>query len=166
MIMQLDNQKQKKTRKKRINMVSLKVVREKSIEYGLEDTTIRSPRDVYELCKKIIGYTDREYALVICLSTKNKVNAIEIQACQIVSIGSLNAAILTPREVFKTAVLKNSCSIIVAHSHPGLSTEPSHEDLEISKRLHQAGELLGISLIDSLIIAGDDHYSLKEHGHL
>jgi DNA repair protein RadC len=162
--MQLDSQKQKKPRKKRINLVSLKVVREKAISYQLENNTIRSPHDVYQLCKEIIGYTDREYALLICLNTKNGVTAIE--ATQIIAIGSLNAAILTPREVFKTAVLKNSCSIIIAHSHPSFSTDPSFEDLEISKRLQQAGELMGIELLDSLIIAGDRHYSLKENGHL
>jgi DNA repair protein RadC len=164
MSMQLDNHEEKKARKKRINLVSLKVVREKAIAYQLEDDVIRSPQDVYRIAKEIIGYTDREYALLFCLNTKNGVNAIE--ATQVISIGSLNSAILTPREVFKIAVLKNSCSIIIAHSHPSFSTDPSFEDLEISKRLKSAGELLGIDLIDSLIIAGDRYYSLKEHGQL
>lgn len=96
---------------KRVNVVSLKMVKESSLLY--KDRIIRSPEDGYRLLKKFLGEVDREYFVVVCLDTKNQPTAIN--TCH---IGSLNAAIVHPREVLKPAILSNAASILVGHNHP------------------------------------------------
>ncbi len=144
---------------KRVNIVSLKMVREATILYP--DRAIRSPRDAAKLLQPFLQDADREYFLVICLDTRNQVNSITTS-----HIGSLNASVVHPRECFKTAILSNAASIIVAHNHPSGNTTPSPEDVSVTKRLKEAGDLLGVELLDHLIIAGNDFCSLKESGYL
>lgn len=124
---------------------------------------IVSPEDAVKIATRYIGDEDREVFLVLALNTKNQLNAVH--RCH---IGSINASIVTPREVFKVAILNNSASILVAHNHPSYNPEPSREDIEVTKRLHQAGSLLGIELLDSLIVTDDPkkYISLKEKGYL
>lgn len=124
---------------------------------------IRHPDNVAELATKFIGDEDREVFLVICLNVKNNVVAVHRA-----HIGSLNASIVHAREVFKSAILNNSASIIVAHNHPSGNVEPSREDINVTKRLHEAGKILGIDLLDSLIVSDNMHnyYSLKERGYI
>lgn len=81
-------------------------------------------------------------------------------------IGSLNSSIVHPREVLKSALLSNSASIIVAHNHPSDVTDPSPEDIEVTKRLIDAGKIVGVDLLDHLIICTDSFKSLKESGYL
>jgi len=95
------------------------------------------------------------------LDVKNQPTAINV--CH---IGSLNASIVHPREVMKTAIMSNSASIIVAHNHPSGKPEPSQEDIDVTKRLAEAGKILGIELMDHLIIGEDTFISLKEKGYL
>lgn len=95
---------------KRIQIVQVKLVREKSLLY--KERKIRSPHDAYEIMKEFIGDADREHFVVLCLDTKNQPTCI-----QTVHIGSLNASIVHPREVLKSALLSNSASIIVGHNH-------------------------------------------------
>jgi DNA repair protein RadC len=94
----------------------------------------------------------------LCLNTKNKV-----AGAHIISQGSLSASIVHPREVFKAALLNNSASIILAHNHPSGDPEPSREDVETTKRLVEAGEILGIRVLDHVII-GEQYLSMKEEG--
>ena len=101
---------EKKTRMRRLNVVSLQMIKEK--HYPFRTNSLRSPNDVEDLLREFIGRCDREYFIVISLSTKNTVNNINV-AHQ----GSLNASIVHPRETFKTAILSNAASIIVAHNH-------------------------------------------------
>ncbi|KYD11447.1 hypothetical protein B4102_2175 [Heyndrickxia sporothermodurans] len=124
---------------------------------------ISSPDDAVEIATKYIGDEDREVFLVLVLNTKNQVNAIH--RCH---VGSINASIVHTREVFKVAILNNGASIIVAHNHPSYNPEPSREDIEVSKRLREAGVLLGIELLDSLIVTDNSrkYISLKEKGYL
>ncbi len=96
---------------KRVNIVSLKMVKEKSLLY--KNRQILSPEDGYDLLKQFLGDVDREYFIVICLDTKNQPTAINI--CH---IGSLNASLVHPREVMKPAILSNAASIFVGHNHP------------------------------------------------
>ncbi|APH03583.1 hypothetical protein A9C19_01780 [Bacillus weihaiensis] len=93
---------------KRVNIVSLKLMKESSILY--KNRSVRSPEDVYQLLKQFLGDVDREYFVVVCLDTKNQPTAINI--CH---IGSLNASIVHPRECFKPAILSNAASILVGH---------------------------------------------------
>ena len=95
--------------------------------------------------------------MIICLNTRNRVICINT-----VSIGSLNASLVHPREVFKPAILANAASIILAHNHPSGETEPSKDDIEITKRVKEAGNLLGIELLDHVIISDSDWKSIKD----
>jgi DNA repair protein RadC len=95
------------------------------------------------------------------LSTKNTVNAIHTA-----SIGSLSSAIVHPREVYKAAVLANASSIVLGHNHPSGDPTPSPEDIEVTKRLSNAGDLMGIDVLDHVIIGDGRFYSLKERGLL
>ena len=111
---------------KRINIVSIKMVREASVLYDIRK--IDSPKDGAELGKRFLEDLDREQLIVCCLDTKNQLTAINI-----VSVGSLNTSIVHPREVFKPAILSNSASIILFHNHPSGDPESSKEDISIAK---------------------------------
>lgn len=142
---------------KRVNIVKVKLVREKSILY--KERQIRSAQDAFKLFSDFIGDPDREHFVVLCLDTKNQPTCV-----QTVHIGSLNASIVHPREVLKPALLSNSASIIVAHNHPSGNTQPSPEDIEVTKRLVKACKILGISLLDHIIVCPTEYCSLKEKG--
>ena len=130
---------------KRINIVSIKMVKESSFLY--QTRTISSPKDAYEMIKEQLEGLDREQFIIACLNTKNEPTNISV-----VSVGTLNKAIVHPREVFKTAILSNAASIMAFHNHPSGETTPSQQDIQLTNRLYEAGELLGIKLLDHLII--------------
>lgn len=142
---------------KRIDVVSLRVVKDKSVLADIETKKITCPEDVHSILKDFLGDMDRERFTIIMLDTKNQINAIHT-----VSEGSLNSSIVHPREVFKAAILKNAYSIILSHNHPSGDPKPSREDVEITKRLVECGELIGIKVLDHIIV-GDYIFSFKEH---
>lgn len=144
---------------KRVDIVSLRMVKETSLLY--KNRSIKSPEDGFHLFKQFLGELDRESFIVMCLEVKN--NPTHISVCH---IGSLNSSIVHPREVMKTAILSNACSIIVAHNHPSGNATPSSEDIEVTKRLKEAGELIGIEVLDHLIIGEEEFDSLKEKGYM
>jgi DNA repair protein RadC len=123
--------------------------------------TIRSPKDVFDLLEPDLRYATKEHFVCLFLNTKNHVISKEI-----ISIGSLNAAIVHPREVFRAAMKRCSASIICVHNHPSGDSSPSPEDIELTKRLVQAGKIVGIELLDHLIIAGSSYLSLNERGFM
>lgn len=144
--------------KKRVTIVSLKMVKEGSILY--KDRTIHSPCDAANLVRNFIQDNDRENIVLCCLDVKNQPTSI-----QTVSIGSLNSAIVHPREIFKLAILSNAASIIITHNHPSGNITPSNEDISITQRIKEAGKIIGIDLIDHIIIGAEDSFcSLKEKG--
>lgn len=112
----------------------------------LEGEPINNGDDVYKYLKEFEN-EDREYFIVIGLDTKNKPCFREIA-----HIGTLNSTIIHPREVFKKAIVMGCNSIIVAHNHPSGNLEASPEDLEVTRILREAGEILQIKVLDSLII--------------
>ncbi len=144
---------------KRINIVSIKMVKESSFLY--QTRKISSPKDAYEMIKEQLEGLDREQFIIACLNTKNEPTNISV-----VSVGTLNKAIVHPREVFKTAILSNASSIMAFHNHPSGDTTPSDQDIQLTHRLVEAGELLGIKLLDHLIIGDGSFTSLKEKGYL
>ena len=146
---------------KRVNIVSVKLVRESSVLY--KERTINSPSDSANLLEPFLKDEDRECFLVICLDTKNQPTAIHT-----VSIGTLNSSLVHPRETFKPAILSNSNSVILAHNHPSSGDPtPSHEDHEVTHRLVEAGKILGIEVLDHIIIGSNSRYiSFKEKGIL
>ena len=138
-----------------INIVRVKLVREKDVIYGAK--TITGPEELASIVKRFLADTDREVFLTVNFSTANTINSIHI-----VSIGSLDRAIVHPREVFKAAILSNANSIALVHSHPSGSLNPSPEDIQITKKLVQCGEILNIKVIDHIIVSDDRHVSFAE----
>ena len=118
--------------------------------------TITRPKDIIEAMKSF-ALSDREFLIGLYLNSRNQVIAHHV-----IGIGTANAAMVHPREVFKLAILKNACSIIVAHNHPSGGTDPSYADLNITKRLTDAGKILGIEIKDHIIITpAGQTYSIK-----
>jgi DNA repair protein RadC len=138
--------------------VTTRLLRESGPWYA---ATIRSPEDVARIVNEHMDLesADREYLIAIYLSQKNQVNAV-----QIVSIGSLNASVVHPREVFKTGLLTSAASIILVHNHPSGDPSPSPEDIQTTKRLKKAGDILGIEIIDHVIIGMEQHISMRARG--
>jgi DNA repair protein RadC len=143
----------------KISVVRVELIKERNLDY-VGSRQIRTADDAATIMYEYIGNTDRENFVVMMLSTKHYVNAINT-----VSIGSLDACIVHPREVFKPAILGNSSDIIVGHNHPSGDPSPSPEDVAVTKRLVEAGRTLGITLLDHLIIGHDGrHVSLQSQG--
>ena|SRR2546429_9128275 len=101
---------------------------------------------------------EKEHFYVMHLNTKSRVKMVEL-----VSLGSLTASIVHPRETFRRAVVAGSASIIVAHNHPSGEIDPSPEDTKVTKLLFDGGEILGIKLLDHIIFTKDKFYSFRDH---
>lgn len=124
-----------------------------------ETVTIRSPQDVASLLTEDMRYLQKEHFVCLFLNTKNHVIGQET-----LSMGSLNASIVHPREVFRAAIKRSSASIVCAHNHPSGDPTPSPEDIQITKRLVQAGDIVGIDVLDHIVIGDQRFVSLKELG--
>lgn len=134
--------------------VKIQLVHENS---PVKECLIKNSKDVYELVKNELKKADREIFLAISLNTRNKVLGINT-----VSVGSLNASLVHPREVFKPAILQNATGVILVHNHPSGETEPSEEDLDITRKLVEAGRILEINVIDHVIV-GSKFYSFADN---
>ena len=119
---------------------------------------INNESDAYELVKDELVGSDREMLLSIMLTVKNDLIGVET-----VSIGSITASTTTPRDIFKSAILANAVAIIVCHNHPSGELVPSKNDIELTKQLIAAGELLGIKVLDHLIVSDQGYKSLRDH---
>lgn len=149
---------------KRINIYSVTLVKESAKIYDLDTAVIRSPQDARDVIVGVLGMEDlpNEHFVMLSLNTKNKVVGVHT-----IFVGSLNSSIVHPREVFQRALLNNSASIMVFHNHPSGDPTPSPEDIDVTKRLKQAGEIIGIELLDHIIIGDEGRYtSLREKGYI
>ena len=136
--------------------------KEVSMNYPTLSYAIRSPEDVATLGKEFVRIHEEpeEYMYMICMNVKNRVIGVfEI------SHGTVNASLVSPREVFQKALLANAVSVIFMHNHPSGDCTPSREDIEITKRLIEAGKILNVEVLDHIIV-GDRYTSLKEKGYL
>lgn len=124
-------------------------------------TKIEKPLDIMEFLMEEMKYLTQEYFNVVLLNTKNIVIDVEN-----ITKGIVNASLVHPREVFKNAIRKNSTSIILAHNHPSGDPTPSAEDKSITKRLSEAGEIIGIRVLDHIVIGDGSYISFKEMGML
>lgn len=122
---------------------------------------IRSPEDGANYCMEEMRFLSQEHFVCLYLNTKNQV----LQKTT-VFIGSLNASIVHPREVFKEAFKRSAASIICLHNHPSGDPSPSREDIEVTKRLVECGKIIGIEVLDHIIIGEHKYISLKEKGYL
>lgn len=126
---------------------------------GKQPLAVRGPDDVVVYVGRFLRREKREHFLVLLLNARH-----EVERRETVSIGSLNASIVHPREVFRPAVLHAAASVVLVHNHPSGDPEPSDEDISITKRLVQVGELLGIGVLDHVIIATRGVVSLRARG--
>jgi DNA repair protein RadC len=117
---------------------------------------VRGPETVFDLCRDICG-ANREHFVGFYLNSRNQVLRREI-----ISIGSLNASIVHPREVYQPAIAVSAASLILAHNHPSGDPTPSEEDLAITRRLVEAGRIIGIDILDHVVVAKDAYASFKE----
>ena len=123
----------------------------------VQQQTVRSPQDVANIFIPRMRGLRKEQFHVLLLNSANKLFRETL-----VSEGSLNASIVHPREVFRVAVIESAASVIVLHNHPSGNTEPSTEDVEITRQLVEAGKVLGIPVHDHIIIAGESFASLRQ----
>ncbi len=125
-----------------------------------EKSQILSPKAIFESVVDI-RKSKREQLIALYLDTRNR----EIQR-EIISIGTINANLIHPREVFEPAVKNLAASIIIVHNHPSEDTEPSKDDLAITDQLVRAGKIMGIEIIDHIIVSESEYYSFADHGKI
>lgn len=142
-----------------------RITLEKEVSSNRPDLThyIKSPDDVVQVAKDFLRLEEEseEYMYMLGLNTKNKVLGVFE-----VSHGTVNASIVGTREIFQKALLLNSVSIIVMHNHPSGDPTPSRQDIEVTKKLVSAGEILGVEVLDHIIVGDGQYSSLKEKGYL
>jgi DNA repair protein RadC len=122
---------------------------------------IRSSADVYSIVYPGVRELKKERLTALHLDTKNNILREEV-----VSVGSLNANIVHPREIFKSALLESAASVILTHNHPSGDPSPSREDIAVTRKLVDGGNLLGIKVLDHVIIGDGKYVSLKEEGYI
>lgn len=125
------------------------------------NSVVRDTKSVYDYASSKIGGSDREQFLVLLLNSKNRIIKDEI-----VSIGILNASLVHPREIFKSAIRESANAIILVHNHPSGDSEPSSEDVFVTEQITKAGRLIGIKVLDHVIIGRNSHYSFAKEGRL
>ena len=138
-----------------VQLVRVGLVRDAGALKGGRDVVSR-PSDVARWLTDI-RTSDREQFICLHLNARNQVNALEV-----VSIGTLNASLVHPREVFKGAILNNAAGVILAHNHPSDDPTPSSEDQALTRRMVQAGEIMGINVLDHVIVGPGCFLSMKE----
>ncbi len=126
-----------------------------------ERYAIRSPEDAAKYLMDEMRFLSQEHFICLYLNTKNIV-----MHKQTIFIGSLNASIVHPREVFKEAIKRSAASVICLHNHPSGDPSPSREDVEVTRRLAESGKIIGIDLLDHIIIGENKFVSLKEKGYI
>lgn len=142
--------------KKKIQIVETRLIRKTSILY--DRRTICDPATAAELGKQLFEDYDKEYLYAVFLSTKCEPIAIELM-----SIGTLDSAMISPRDILKTSLLCSAFGFILYHNHPsGGDIQPSKEDINITKRLKEASNLMGIKMVDHIILSDIGYISMKE----
>jgi len=131
----------------------------KRLEDSADETmkiTVKSPEDVVKTARNMLKGKKKEHFLVLCLDTRN-----HLIKTGVVSIGSLDCSIVHPREVFKDAISSSAASVIFIHNHPSGDPTPSDDDVKMTKRLIEVGEIIGIEVLDHIILCDNEHLSMK-----
>ena len=136
--------------------------KELSVNYPEIDRKMNSPEKVARFARDFLRIHEQteEYLYMICVNNK-----LEMTSVMELSHGNVNSSIVGVREIFQKALLANAVSIILMHNHPSGDPSPSREDIEVTRRITEAGKILGVQVLD-LIIVGDSYVSLKEKGHM
>lgn len=142
----------------RLQMVSTYLVRE-SVSSALD--TVSTPEDAAKVVRDLFDFDhlDREQFVALALNTKNRV-----VGAWAVSVGSLNASIVHPRELFKPAVMLSAASVVIAHNHPSGDPTPSGADIQLTRRLVKGGDVLGVELLDHVVVGDESIASLRDLG--
>lgn len=138
-----------------IREVSARYKKTQKPKFGISDA-----KDVADFVRtKVIKDNTKEHFVVLSLDASHKVASYSI-----VSVGTANYSVVHPREVFQIAILSGAVAIIVAHNHPSGEVKPSDADHQVTKKLKEAGELLGIKVLDHVIVGDDSYHSFVQHG--
>lgn len=147
-----------KKKENELKVVNIRLVKEPSL-YSTEK--IATPDDVLKVIAKELATYDREVFAILNLKSNGQV--INLNIC---SVGTLNASMISPREVFKSSILSNAAAFIAIHNHPSGSPQPSEEDRTVTKRLAECGKMMDIRMLDHIIVAGESGQmmSFKQDG--
>lgn len=140
-----------------LNYVNERVQDKEQKKYRTVTSPDRAITHIYSYFEKNKLDWNREHFMIICLNVRNQINKIET-----VSIGTLTASLVHPREVFKIAINNNSAQIMLCHNHPSGETDPSEDDLKITRRLIEIGKIMGIEVIEHIIFTQDSYLSFRE----
>lgn len=146
-----------------IQKFSLRVVKESGGRYDI-DKTINNPIAARNLFIEVTELDKRseEVFVMAIIDVRNKVTGLFE-----VSTGTLNSSLVTPREVFKRAILQNAAGIVLGHNHPSGNTDASNDDINITKKLVKSGKILGVNVVDHIIVGNEGNYSsMKENNHI
>jgi DNA repair protein RadC len=133
--------------------------RREELEPELKNFDIKDPEAVIKAIRASIKDKAKEHFKLILLNPRNKIIGIST-----ISVGTLNASLVHPREVFKDAIMHSAASVVLAHNHPSGDPEPSEDDLKITKKLVDSGKILGIEVLDHIVIGKNIFCSFKERG--
>jgi DNA repair protein RadC len=147
--------------KDRVSSLRVTCVREHSVP--IKDGTVGSAREAAKVARLFVpDGEEREHFIIIMLDARRSVKGVAV-----VSIGTLSASLVHPRECFRPAIVAGAAAVIAVHNHPSGDPTPSAEDRDVTRRLQKAGELIGIPLADHVVVgAGESFYSFREHGIL
>lgn len=145
-----------------ISFQKITLVKENAHKYDF-NRDASSPKNVYDFLKTVLDITNEpnEKFVAVMLSTKN-----EIVGVQVLSSGTINASMANARLVYQAAILHNAAAVIIAHNHPSGDAEPSREDIRVTQRIAEAGEIMEIPLLDHVICGENSFVSLAERGYI
>ena len=143
-----------------LDRVAIRLVKEAEI---MSQVPITSPESAVSLIRDVIQDMDRE-----CVCVLNMKSSMQPINFEIASMGTINACLVAPRELMKSAILSNAANVIMLHNHPGGSIQPSEKDMNVTERLYHAYEMMGITLLDHIIVGNgkENIYSFQNHGEL
>jgi len=142
----------------RLPLYSTRLVRETEFTYPTR-FKVTEPSEVATILHDYFSDKDREEFLIVLLDTANTVTGLSQ-----ISVGGLSSSVVEPRQIFKTAILANAAAVILAHQHPSGNSEPSREDIKITRQLVEAGEIMDVPVHDHLIITKAEYTSLANRG--
>lgn len=140
-------------------MAAVELGKRLNVHISRQRAMVTCPEDAADYAMPRFRYEDREHFAVILLNVKN-----HILSMPVISVGSLTASVVHPREVFKAAIQQTAASIILVHNHPSGDPTPSKEDIEVTARMVQVGRVMDIPVLDHIILGNDNYISLKEKG--
>jgi DNA repair protein RadC len=138
---------------------AFELAKRQDLEQDIPPFTVSNPQILAKAIRATIQDKAKEHFKLVLLNTRNKVTGIIP-----ISVGTLNASLVHPREVFKEAIHGSAASVILVHNHPSDDLEPSEEDIKLTRRMVEAGKIMGIEVLDHIIISRNDFLSLKSRG--